>query len=342
MPIIEIVIGDPFFFDMAESEVLAEIAPDGGGTVLHLDWTRRKVDDQALTAACAMSFVPTVVALHEPPRKLLTVLGDTPMGVDALLFEFESADLKGELFERLEGEGRVHRPGFVTVGEEDRLRRIVTKQCEKDGLTLDAGGLAEVVARAPRRPKPKGAKRADDVYNLRRLRSELRKVRDFSGGEASLQDVRAAMNDWGREVGAAWDLISALSSGKLEQSLRIAPVVSREGVWGFVSLLSSQARLVARLAAVVGRGHPSDADVMAALRSSTPYHHWEADDNPTAEASLPRVRRILGSKNNLIWRRHADFIEACAWAHDALVAGGNANSATVLDLLCIRICSLSD
>ena len=341
---IEIVVGDPFFFDVAEAEARDEIAVDGRSDVRHLDWSQGKVDDHALTGTCAMSFVPTLVVLREPPRKLLATLDGLNLGVDRLLFQFETADLKGDVISRLEAEGRVHRPGFVGVGEEDRLRRILRKMCEFEELILNDAGLAEVMSRSPRRPKPKGAKwgSSDEVYNLRRLRSELHKVRDLSGGHASLDDVRLAMNDWGRESGAAWELVAALSAGHLENSLRIAPNVSRESVWGFVSLLSSQARIVARVAAIIGKKHPTDAEVMTALAQSTPYIHWESDDTPDPAVSLARVRRILSRRNNLIWRRATNYIDACAWAHEALVSGGNANQATVLELLCVKICSFSD
>jgi len=308
--------------------------------VRHLDWSLGKMDDQLLTAACAMSFRPTVVALREPPRKLLATLADSELGVDCLIFEFEAADLKGELVSRLEAAGKVHRPGFVEVGEETWLRRVIEKVCEIEEMTIDAGGITEVLARAPRRQRSKRG-RATNVYNLMRLHSELRKVRALSGGHASANDVRTVMNDWGRDVGEAWDLVSSLSSGRLENSLRIAHNASREGVWGFVSLLSSQARLVARVAAVTGKKHPSDAEVLEAIARPTPYVNWESE-GPDAAPSIARVRRILADRGNLIWQRHIDFIETCAWAHDALVLGGNANANTVLELLCVRLCSLPE
>ena len=326
----EIVTGDPLFFDLFEEGLAAEI----DGDIRRLDWSLGKIDDRDLTSAFSIAFSPTIVVLREPPKDLIERLQGKELGVEFVVFEFQKVNLKGDLISSLEGDNRFHRPGFVKLDERDRLRRVILKLCDVDGLDIDDAGIAEVIIRAPVRQEKFGF-----TYNLRRLRSELRKVRDISGGSASIRDVRRAMNDWSGGRGDKWELISSLSKGRLEAALRIADNIPEKEVWSFLYLLITQTRLTSRVKSISeGKGLRKAEDVLAEIEERTPYLNWE--DDPSKPPSLTGVRNSLKSKGNLMWRETDRILEVCDWAQGHLMLGKKKDANTTLKLLCAKVCGL--
>ncbi len=327
-------VGDRFFIDMAILDALKRAREEFGDVdgPMVIDCGRDGVDRKALMPLLIPSiFLPAkVIAVIDPPKDVMETL-EAACGENSPIFaiigiDSDDYDKRLSILKKMEKDGRVFVYGYIQASTRGKFNKSIAMMKDADGVEFTKGAsdaLFEGVPKILRKIKSGKSKSDKLTHRLTRVRSELLKAQAHRGfGEkVREEDVFAVLSKSGGDINT-WDLVSAITSGDVDESMRLmGKTTMDEGTSRLLlGAVASEVRLINLIAdAIELRRMRADAKLILGEIGGKMdgYELWEPMEGSKKKPaqSWYRIKKLLEKRGSSVWKNRAEALDVCADAY---------------------------